>query len=241
MAVKIGYSTGFFGALPLTNLQRLKKIDSIKHYEAVEFGINSGSRVLVEGFPEELFDLLKHFTYRSLHLPPDLRYPSKELDIILDPIMGFSKRAGIETFVVHPDRIDDFDYINKNFGSALAIENMDNRKEFGKSVYDLEYAFTNCPHAKFVCDINHIFSNDKTMGLASELHKSFGDRLCHYHVSGLGSIIHSFLCKTHEDVMFKGVQNTNKPIILEGGLDYNNGLLEEEYSYVKNLGSYLNK
>ena len=79
---------------------------------------------------------------------------------------------------------------------------MDSKKNFGKSVEDMRQVFTKSPQAKFVFDINHIYTNDKTMASASDFFNEFKHRLAHYHVSSLGDF-HDCFCLTHEDVIFR--------------------------------------
>jgi len=88
--------------------------------------------------------------------------------------------------ILHPDTIYD---VQKwmPFGNQLAIENMDRRKDIGRSAEELSYWFDRLPKARLCLDLAHAHQFDRTMTEAFRILKAFGDRVCQLHVSELDS------------------------------------------------------
>jgi len=227
----LGCSSGFFWKTHLTYEQKIERILELQH-DAIEIGLGYKAH-LTKPFSPRAVDLVKQFTYRSIHAPSDTRYPSAEGEAIIEQILDYAKRIKAHTVVLHPDRVDDFSWINQRLGSLLAFENMDYRKTFGRTVKDMEAVFRRSPKARFVCDLNHIFTWDETMRAAAEFHSAFADRLCHYHLSGYGGDGHQCLSITHEDVIISAVSNAATPIILESVPEADTPSLPTECLYVR--------
>lgn len=234
MYIKFGASIGAKTPQELTN--RLKTALSFSN-EAAELGFTSLHEIY---FNTEIASLFKQFKYRSIHLPVVhhsenklhfLRYPSAILEDGLIQIDAMIKECNPHTVLIHPDQIDDFFWLTKRYGNVLAFENMDSKKTFGKTIEDMDEVFNKCPSARWVFDLNHIFTNDKTMKLANDFYNAFSDRLVHYHISGYGGF-HDALCITKEDVIVKGLLSIDYPIIDEGDIVHR-GLLEKEYDYIR--------
>lgn len=204
--------------------------------EVIELCLVSSQQVF---WDKKALELFKQFKYKSIHLPAVerknetkvfLKYPNKRYESfleIIDKIIKFSKP---DTVLVHPDVVSDFNYFNLRYGSLLAYENMDNRKEFGKTVEDMENVFAQSPQAKWVFDVNHVYTVDPTMKLADDFFNKFKDRLIHYHLSGYGGF-HNPLCLTREDIILKGIKSIDFPIVDEGQTIQKN-VLSEEYDYI---------
>jgi len=196
-------------------------------------------------FPfREIYDELGQFTYRSIHLPvvtgedrtnnEFLVYPDKKLEPYLAIIKKIAHDLEINTFVVHPDQIADFEWANNEFGALLGFENMDNKKKFGKTVEDLQNVFTQCPQAKFICDLNHLYTNDKTMESSKKFHNAFKERLTHYHVSAVGAHHDTFIRFPNEVGILVGVSEHNVPMVHEGyEPEYRNA--EDEYNLIRRM------
>ena len=131
----------------------------------------------------------------------------------------------------HPDCVNDFNWLNKRYDDLLAFENMDKEKLFGRTINDLKEVFYQCTNAKWVFDLNHLYTNDKTMKSAKDFYNAFSDKLCHYHLSSYGGF-HDCFCKTHEDKILEGLTDLSKPIVHEGNV-VERGLLQEESEYIK--------
>ena len=88
--------------------------------------------------------------------------------------------------IIHPDAIID-PRIWEGFGEWLCIENMDKRKPVGRTVEELRKIFRAFPEASLCFDIGHARQVDPTMGQATLILQSFGDRLKQVHMSEVNS------------------------------------------------------
>lgn len=201
--------------------------------EAIELSLTKTSKVV---YDVNVSVLLKKFKYRSVHLPvlkngdEFISYPDDSIEKEIKIIDQFIEEISPNTVLVHPDQIRDFEWATRKYGPLLAFENMDVRKKFGKTVEDMEFVFNKCPEAKWVFDLNHIYTNDNSMDLAVKFFTKFKNRLTHYHISGYGGF-HDALCLSQEDVIIKGLLSLDYPIIDEGRL-LPKGVLEKEFDYI---------
>lgn len=88
--------------------------------------------------------------------------------------------------IIHPDAITD-PLTWQGFGEWLCIENMDKRKPVGRTAEELRKVFRLFPDASFCFDIGHARQVDPTMGQATLILQSFGDRLKQVHMSEVNS------------------------------------------------------
>lgn len=200
--------------------------------EVVEIGFTRISKII---YAKRAINLISKFKYRSIHMPVlndnnIIHYPDPSIDKWLNVIDIIITEINPHTILFHPDQVDNFNWANKKYGNRLAFENMDSRKSFGKTVEDMSKVFELCPNAKFVLDVNHAYTNDKTMKLADSFYSIFRDRLIHYHLSGFGGF-HNALCTTREDIILNGIKSFDIPIVHEGNLLANN-LLKKEFKYI---------
>ncbi len=235
--IKLGYSLGESKA-QYTLSQRIDILLALEQ-DAVEISYVAADR-LKEKLQEKDVQAIQQFDYISIHAPALLfaepktwiRYPSEKGERAIQSVIEIADAVHADTILFHPDSVDDFKWIHNRVGSRLAFENMDVQKKFGKTIADLEKVFALAPKAKWVCDVNHIYTLDRTMKVSGEFHKHFGDRLCHYHVSGYGGW-HDALHISQEDVILEGILDRAKPIIDEGRA-LRNGCesLEKEHQYI---------
>lgn len=200
--------------------------------QVVELSLTKISKVI---YSTRASNLLKKFKYRSIHLPvlndgKFISYPDPSIEKEMKIIDQFIEDISPQTVLVHPDQVRDFGWVVNKYGSRLAFENMDSKKKFGKTVEDMEIVFNKCPKAKWVFDLNHIYTNDNSMSLAKDFFARFKNRLTHYHISGYGGF-HDALCLSHEDVIIKGLLSLNYPIVDEGNL-LSKDVLREEFNYI---------
>lgn len=87
--------------------------------------------------------------------------------------------------VLHPDAIRD-PALWRRFGNRLLLENMDLRKNTGRSVEELQPFFDILPDAGFCFDIGHAYQFDPTMHEAIKLLVRFEGRIRQLHVSRVG-------------------------------------------------------
>lgn len=134
------------------------------------------------------------FRYLSIHGPSKGRQmPEAEL---IDALVELSRWG--HAVVMHPDTMED-PGAYRRLGRALVIENMDARKDGGRTVGELKPFFTELPEAGFCFDIAHAWSIDESMDVGRELLDAFRFRLRHLHVSSLAAELHHVpLSKEHE-------------------------------------------
>lgn len=177
---------------------------------------------------------LESFKKVSLHAPSSIFLKKdRELKLILNTIQEACKRLEIDYIIVHPNIVRNWNIFN-DYTFQVAIENMDRYGETGKTVKELANIF-NHKNYKLVLDLNHCFTNDKTMKLADEFIKSFKDKICEIHLSGYKdkNNLHVPLHKTRQVNIIKVVPNKRIPIIIESECkDFNEA--KKEYFYIKN-------
>ncbi len=104
--------------------------------------------------------------------------------------------ATVRTLIAHPDVVAD-PAPWRTLGRRVVIENMDERKAFGRTGDDLESLFAELPEAGFCLDIAHAHTIDPTMELATDLLDRFRGRLREVHLSSIRQGVHVTL--TEED------------------------------------------
>lgn len=86
--------------------------------------------------------------------------------------------------VLHPDAIADHGCW-RDFGRLLCIENMDKRKEAGRTAVELRRHFRELPEASLCLDLAHARQVDPTLGIAREIIREYGDKIVQLHLSEL--------------------------------------------------------
>ncbi len=152
------------------------------------------------------------FRYLSIHGPSkDRALPEPALVARLKEFSALA--AGI---VMHPDTIED-PAPYRALGRTLVLENMDARKEGGRTVDELAPWFAELPEAGFCFDVAHAWSIDETMSTGEGLLDAFRPRLRHLHVSSLSPELHHLpLTEEHEQLFVPLLQRCRDvPWILE--------------------------
>jgi hypothetical protein len=177
-------------------------------------------------------DLVKQFGYRTLHLPQ--LHDQKTAQSLIDAALKVAESIEAQDFTLHPEGLSSFAWLSGVFGQLLSIENMDWRKDFGKSTSDLEKVFTELPNATWTCDVNHIKTNDSSMGLADDFYQLFKSRLKQYHLSGFvdTELPHTLLADTKQDEIIAKIQDKTKAIIIESLGPADMPRLKEEFDYI---------
>jgi Xylose isomerase-like TIM barrel len=125
---------------------------------------------------------LEHYQYIAVHAPSQFQEDKEnEVAHLLKEFV-----PGDWPIIVHPDTLHDFS-VWRPFGRQLAIENMDRRKEIGRTAEELHVIFDKLPEARLCFDIGHARQFDTTMTEAYRILKAYGDRLCQVHVSEVNS------------------------------------------------------
>lgn len=136
------------------------------------------------------------FLFKSVHGPAKNRVLGEE-----DLVGLLSQFHDLcDGIVMHPDTMHDYEAYAM-LGADLIVENMDARKDGGRTVEELEAVFSELPDARFCFDIAHAWSIDPTMELAGELLDAFATRLSHLHISSLDDDLHHMsLTREHEEL-----------------------------------------
>jgi hypothetical protein len=120
------------------------------------------------------------FRYISVHAPVKNR-------VVDDPFLARlldGLPLWVRSIVAHPDAIDDPGAF-RQLRTRLVLENMDDRKNSGRTAEELDLVFEQLPEAGFCFDIAHAWSVDPSMGVATDLLDRFRSRLRQVHVSSL--------------------------------------------------------
>lgn len=152
------------------------------------------------------------FRYLSIHGPSKGRQLDEEQ--LVESLVRLASSA--HAVVMHPDTVED-PAAYRPLGRKLLLENMDARKEGGRTAEELAPFFDELPDAGFCFDIAHAWSIDPDMSVATELLDGFGDRLGHVHLSSLSSELrHVPLTEEHEELFKPLLQRClDVPWILE--------------------------
>ncbi len=152
------------------------------------------------------------FRYLSIHGPS--KHRAMREDDLISILNEFTPWC--DGIVMHPDTMDRLDRY-RSLGRSLLIENMDARKESGRTRRELAAVFEELPGAGFCFDIAHAWSINPDMSVANELLDSFGDRLRHIHLSSLSPELHHVPLTTEDEDLFRPVLErcVDVPWILE--------------------------
>lgn len=126
---------------------------------------------------------LSAFDYVSLHAPTDFSPEDEEAVASSLLKMALAKRWRV---VVHPDCVNNVD-VWLPFGDLLCIENMDKRKNVGRTVGELDAVFARLPLARLCFDIAHARQVDTTMTEAYRVLARFRERIVQIHMSEVTS------------------------------------------------------
>jgi hypothetical protein len=125
---------------------------------------------------------LSGLEYKSFHAPSKLEKMSEAH--LVSRLQEVARRE--MPIVVHPDVIKT-PSLWKPLGRWLLIENMDQRKSYGRTASELKHVFEELPEARFCFDIGHARQVDPTMTTSVELLLEFANRLAEIHLSEVGS------------------------------------------------------
>jgi hypothetical protein len=174
----LGYSTG---AIALGDFERALYLLSKYEFEAVELSALRISEV------EPLLNALHHlnlarYKYVSFHAPSCFD-ENEEAHLV----QLLSKLPAHWPIVLHPDAIHSANAWLP-ISRRLAIENMDRRKNTGRSVSELAHFFTIMPEARMCLDLGHARQVDPSMIGAYLFMKRFADRIVQLHVSEVDTL-----------------------------------------------------
>lgn len=173
-----GFSTGALaGSDIVTALEWLRGT----HADAIEL---SALRLAELAPLVELVDTLDLAKYRFISVHAPGRIPRSEEHVVVSLLKTLTRRGW--PVVLHPDAICDV-AVWRELGPSLLLENMDKRKDTGRTVDELEPFFRSLPEARLCFDIAHARQVDGTMTEAYRILKRFGSRLAEIHISEVTS------------------------------------------------------
>lgn len=175
---------------------------------------------------------LSYFKYISLHAP-DLQYQKDETsNKILSKLLEVYKKYKIQNIVFHVDKVKNWDVFLDFSTLPISIENMDNHKEFGRSINDIRSILEKY-NFNLTLDLQHCFVNDKSLKLASDFQELYKKKIVEYHISGYEeTYLHYPLFKTFQNQIIDSLKYKNVPIIIESTFD-EIGEQEKELEYIK--------
>jgi hypothetical protein len=205
----IGYSTG---AIALGDFSRALNLLRAYDFQAIEL---SALRIAeVEPLLCALGNLdLDRYKYISFHAPSAFREEEEEHLIEL-----LSKLPEAWPIVLHPDAI----YRASRWTALaprLAIENMDRRKNTGRSVSELKHVFELLPQSKMCFDLGHARQVDPSMIGAYQLLKAYADRIVQLHVSEVDTLNRHDVISRAAEMAFSQIRQfvpKSAAVILEG-------------------------
>jgi len=226
MKLKVGFSTGAFHKKFSTkeSLSFLKGLD----IKVVELGFVKVERMYSGWADEVTKEDLGSFDYISLHAPVIQYGKNSETEFVFSKLNKINDLRKLDLVVFHPDTVEDFSVFN-NLNFPVGFENMDNRKVNYKTVEEMQKLLEMNPSYGMVLDVNHIYTNDKSMVLAREFFKKCGSRIKEIHLSGYETL-HDPLFKTKQKEIIDSIEDFDIPIINEA--DINPEYAEKERDYV---------
>lgn len=179
---------------------------------------------------EKNYDL-NMYKYISVHWPW-IKYRNDEnTKKILEKIGQINEMYKLNNIVIHPDLVEDWTVFNDFRNLPISIENMDNNKDFWINIKDIKKILDKYDF-RLTLDLQHCYTNDKSMELALEMQSIFRDRICEYHISWYGDkYSHGSLYKLNQDIIIKSLKFKDKPIIIESVFD-KIGEHENEINYI---------
>lgn len=177
-----------------------------------------------------LIKLIRKFDYRAIHTS-DLRSATENQEA-LTYYKELAQHIDAEAITIHPHTMQTWDWITDYFGDQTSFENMDCFKPFGKTPEDMQRIKSEHPAARWTFDINHVLTNDKSLGSIPDFYAKLGNP-GHYHISGFKdeSLPHTTLHTTHQDEVIDAI-TTDAPVIIESLGDEDIHLFRDEYDYV---------
>ena len=170
----VGFSTG---AVALSDVRLAVSILNGEPVQAIEI-----SAIRIQELEPTLQALsdpdLGRFSYVSIHAPSRFDRISEE-HVFQSLYEHRSRRWAI---VVHPDTLYNLS-LWRRLGELLCIENMDNRKQIGRTAQEMEQVFSELPNATFCLDLGHARQIDSSMTEAYLMIKAFASRLRQIHIS----------------------------------------------------------
>lgn len=172
----IGFSTG---ALALGDFDKGLTLMADRHTSVIELSaLREAELPSLMGALSRL--QLEGYQYVSVHAPSRLH--ELEEAVVADLLRPCIERGW--HVVLHPDAIVDHGCW-REFGRWLCIENMDKRKDAGRTAAELRRHFHELPEASMCLDLAHARQVDPTLGIARQILREYGEKITQLHLSEL--------------------------------------------------------
>jgi hypothetical protein len=109
--------------------------------------------------------------------------------------------AWIDGVVMHPDTIED-PALYRSLGRRLVLENMDARKDDGRTAAELELYFQALPDAGLCFDIAHAKSIDASLHEGERILAAYATRLRQVHLSSLDQDAHHVPLSDEDEILY---------------------------------------
>jgi len=222
---RLGFSTGVLHRS--CNVKEAIKIIKDIGCKTVELGFARYERIEQGQLDYIGANDLDGFDYVSLHAPKISYGNNNETRELFVKIERLNKERPIDLVVVHPDLVQDFTIFD-NVSFKVGFENMDKHKLFFKHPDELEKVIKMNDSWKIVLDVNHIYTNDKSLKSTAEFYEKLGDRIAEFHLSGYVEL-HDSLYQTKQIEIIRAIDNFQTPIIVESVLSPDTIGLERDY------------
>lgn len=240
--IKIGFSTGCFHKSGMDLAARIKIIKKLG-CRALEINFLRPDEFSGEKPGNLSAEYLEGFEYLSFHAPKYNYGDNEGTTKITKKIWEINAMRKLDVIVFHPsDAMDTGAGMEffREMGFPVAFENMDCRNFFWRTTDEMVQILRVNGDFRLVLDLNHVYTNDRAMGLAAGFYEKLGNKISHIHLSGYNGPNteqrHTPLFKTKQIEIIKAVRKPEStPIIIESSVLPEEAKLEYEY-ILKNLG-----
>jgi hypothetical protein len=204
----IGFSTG---AVAYSDFNKALELLAVEPVSCVELSALRLHEVTPLLDAIQTLDL-RRYKYVSFHAPS--KFTVEDERTLVEQLKCVPREWPI---ILHPDTIHNLDAWRR-FGPQLAVENMDMRKPWGRTVEELTRTFEELPAATLCFDIGHARQCDTSMTEAYKILKRFGNRLKQVHVSEVNTSSQHDPISYAAKIAFHEVAHlipSNIPVIIE--------------------------
>ncbi|MEF8847312.1 MAG: hypothetical protein V5A57_02715 [Candidatus Paceibacterota bacterium] len=223
----IGFSSGDFHRIfsKKEDASLFENIDCWDYSLVNAIELNCARKEIIDYFLNHEINL-SFLDYISVHGPNLSSLSSDKLKKTLLNLEEINKKYKIDNFIFHVNGEVNWQLIKDSITSPISVENMDNHKIGGRTVEQIR-KIVNKYGFNVTLDLQHCYTNDKSMELADQFHNEFGDKIVEYHLSGFRSEFpHYPLFKTEQDKIIDSLSK-DIPIIIESTFDQKKEIKKE--------------
>ncbi|MFA6551538.1 MAG: hypothetical protein WCV41_03370 [Patescibacteria group bacterium] len=240
--MNIGFSTSSFYKMP--DFDAKSAIASCRDLGCKVIELNASRPDRIEWLKQIKRSDVAGFSFISLHTPNAERMAALSKDQQKELLSFFadaSKRLKADCVLFHPGEwLGDYSIL-KNYNFQATIENMDCRNEIGATVESMKELLAKGDF-KMTLDLNHCYTNDRSMKLAYDFYNAFAGKISHFHLSDFDEHLpesepthwHNSFFKCKNNIILENIPGFDKPIISEAPL-FNMEEAKTELEYLKNF------